>query len=216
MCYNYNGDNMTTIYLMKHSIGLKEKEENNVNESLQISNEKIILSVEGEILAQKYSELDELQNLNMVYSSNYVRAMSTAKYVSYKNNKKLIVDENFGERKFGIKNWKELPKDFFVNQLLDENYKLNDGESKKEVFDRMNKSFEKVLKYNKNKKALIVSHGSAITFLLEKWCDISYDNGYVIYYGNKFILDDFTSPDLIKLEFDKKNELINVDRIKLK
>ena len=204
---------MTTIYLMRHSIAKTPVEMINTNESLQIQNEKIILSVEGEKLALKYSNIKELKGLNSIYSSNYVRSISTSKYISYENNKPIYIDEDFGERKFGVQSWNDIPKDFFSHQLIDEDYKLNNGESRKEVRERMYKAFLKVLKQNKNKKALIVSHASSIAFLLEKWCDISYDKGYVIYYGNKLIIDEFSAPDLIKLEFDDKNKLINVVRI---
>ena len=40
------------------------------------------LSVEGEELASNISEKKELQNIDVVISSNYVRAMATAKYIS--------------------------------------------------------------------------------------------------------------------------------------
>ena len=49
------------------------------NESLQLQNEKMPLSIEGEELASNISKESELQNIDVVISSNYVRAMSTAK-----------------------------------------------------------------------------------------------------------------------------------------
>ena len=193
---------MTTIYLMNHSKAKMEKEYIHTNESLQLENEKFILSVEGETLAQHYSKIKQLKKIDIIYSSNYVRSMSTAKYICDVNNKPLYIDESFGERKFGVNNWNEIPNDFFDNQILDENYKLGNGESKKEVKNRMLTSLRKVLKQNKNQTILIVSHSSSIAFLLDEWCDISYDSGYVIYYGNKSIVDGLNSPDLIKLTFD--------------
>lgn len=205
---------MTTIYLMRHSKAKFDKEYINTNESLQLENEKFVLSVEGEELAKKYSKIKELKKLNMIYSSNYVRAISTAKYVCDVNNKPLYIDEDFGERKFGVNSWEELPKDFFDNQWLDENYKMNNGESKKEVKTRMKRALIRVIKQNKNKKALIVSHGSAITFLLEDWCDVTFDKDCVIYYGNKLILDGWDSPELLELKFDDNNKLIDINRIK--
>ena len=58
-----------------------------------------MLSVEGEINAQKLSNLEELKNINVLWSSNYVRAISTAKYIAFKNNIDINIDENFNERK---------------------------------------------------------------------------------------------------------------------
>ncbi len=207
---------MTTIYLMRHSKAKMDKEYINTNESLQLENEKFVLSVEGEELAKKYSKIKELKNLNMIYSSNYVRAMATAKYVCEVNKKPLYIDEDFGERRFGINSWDELPKEFFSNQALDEDYKMPNGESKKEVRERMYKALIKVIKQNKDKKALIVSHGSAMMFLLEKWCDVTYDEGYVVYHGNKLLLDGvINAPDLFKFQFDDNNTLVSIDRITL-
>ena len=73
---------MTTIYLMRHSIALKDINNDYNDESLQLQNEKMPLSIEGEELAFNISKESELQNIDVVISSNYVRAMSTAKYIS--------------------------------------------------------------------------------------------------------------------------------------
>lgn len=90
--------NITQVYLIRHSNQLKIR--NCISkESTQISNEKIVLSVEGEINAQKLSNLEELKNINVLWSSNYVRAISTAKYIAFKNNIDVNIDENFNERK---------------------------------------------------------------------------------------------------------------------
>lgn len=82
---------MKIIYFMRHSEPLKPISMNN-NDSLQIQNEKWGLTINGEKLAEKISGLSELANFDIVISSNYVRAMSTAKYFT---KDKLFVDENF-------------------------------------------------------------------------------------------------------------------------
>ena len=205
---------MKTIYLMNHSKAKMEKEYINTTEFLQLENEKFILSVEGEKLALKYSKRKELSDINMIYSSNYVRSMATAKYICDVNNKPLYIDEDFGERKFGVNDWDNIPSNYFEEQILDENYKLGNGESRKEVENRMYEALIRVLKQSKNEKTVIVSHTSSIAFLLNKWCDISYDSGYVIYYGNKLIVDGFSAPDLIKLTFDDNNKLQDIEHVK--
>ena len=70
---------MKTIYFMRHSEPLKPISINN-KDTLQIQNEKWGLTINGEKLAKKKSQLNELTNFDMVISSNYVRAISTAKY----------------------------------------------------------------------------------------------------------------------------------------
>ena len=47
-------------------------------------NEKNPLSVRGEEKAKIMSEIDELRNVEVLVSSHYVRAMSTAKYIAEK------------------------------------------------------------------------------------------------------------------------------------
>ena len=86
---------------MRHAEPLKPVNINN-RDSLQIQNEKWGLTVNGEILAQKMSFIKEFSNFDIVISSNYVRAISMAKYFT---KDKLLIDESFGERKFGINNW---------------------------------------------------------------------------------------------------------------
>lgn len=207
---------MTVVYLMRHSKGKLERENINISEPFQVTNEKYMLSVEGERLAFAYSKLKELHGLSMVVSSNYVRTMATAKYVAFNNKLPLMVDEDFNERVFGIDMKEDLPPDFFKKQVDNRDYKLKNGESFNEVKTRMLKGLIKVMKKNKGKKSLIVTHGSAITFLLSKWCDITYENNnYVIKYKGKVILNGFDSPDLLELKFNEKNKLINIRRITL-
>ena len=91
--------NLTQVYLVRHAEQLKIKNKIVKNESNQISNEKIILSVAGEKEAEKISELEELKNIDILWSSNYVRAISTAKYIAEKNNIEINIDESFNERK---------------------------------------------------------------------------------------------------------------------
>ena len=89
------------IFLIRHSEQLKIKDTKKYDISDQINNEKIILSVNGEILAREISELQVMQNINMVWSSNYVRALETAKYIAEKNNIEINVDSRLNERKLG-------------------------------------------------------------------------------------------------------------------
>ena len=61
------------------------------------------------IQQEKNQKQKNFYNFDIVYSSNYVRAISTAKYFT---NDKVNIDESFGERKFGISNQEELPANF--------------------------------------------------------------------------------------------------------
>ena len=70
---------MKEIYLIRHSEPLKSINVDN-DDSLQVQNEKWCLTIKGEILAKEKSEQEIFKNFDIVISSNYVRAISTAKY----------------------------------------------------------------------------------------------------------------------------------------
>ena len=91
--------NLTQVYLIRHSEQLKIENKIVRDEESQISNEKIILSVEGEKKAQEISKLKELNNIDILWSSNYVRAIATAKYIAKQNHIEINIDESFNERK---------------------------------------------------------------------------------------------------------------------
>ena len=158
---------MTTIYLIRHSKTLKVNNDY-TKDNLQLQNEKQILSLEGEDIAKKHFSSDIYNNIDCVYSSNYIRSISTAKYVAEKNNLEINVLDDLGERKFGINSWNELPNDFEQKQLLDENYKIIEGESQKEVRSRMKSAIIEILNKSKGKNIVVVSHGTAIIFLLKE------------------------------------------------
>ena len=95
----------TIIYLIRHSEQLKIKGNVLSKDSDQVQNEKIVLSVDGEEKARILSENEELHKIDVLFSSNYARAISTAKYISAKNNIEINIDERLGERKLRWFKW---------------------------------------------------------------------------------------------------------------
>lgn len=203
---------MTTIYLMRHSMALKNINNDYNDESLQLQNEKMPLSIEGEELASNISEESELQNIDVVISSNYVRAVATAKYISKANNVNLIVNSAFGERKFGVNSWDELLSGFELRQNDDENYKIGDGESQKEVRERVYKALMEVIDKYKDKRIVIVSHASAILWLLKQWCDVDLKNKCITFNVKSILYDNIFNCTTFKLEFDDKR-LVDIDKV---
>ena len=201
---------MTTIYLIRHSKPLKV--DNTFNkDNLQIQNEKSSLSIEGEQIAKEKLNNKELENIDILFSSNYVRAIQTAKYIANKNNLKINIVSDLGERKFGIDSWEQLPDNFEKNQFFDENYKIGNGESQKDVRKRMEYVIEKILKECSNKRIAIVSHSTAISYLLKKWCDVSYESDYK--FNNKVFFDGkWNYCETFKLKF-QGNDLLSVEII---
>lgn len=204
----------TIVYLIRHSEQLKINGIKNIKEDDQINNEKVILSVEGENKARELSEREELNNIDIIWSSNYVRAIATAKYIAYRNNSEINIDSNFNERKLGnLNNLKNIGKNkkysYVEEQLLDEKLKNINGENRVEVNKRMTNALNKVLKQNEGKNIVIVSHGAAIKFLLMNWCKLN-DELNLEYKGKELAID---SPCLLKLIF-RNSELVDLEQIK--
>ena len=205
---------MTIVYLIRHSEGFRPLQGIfNTNDSVQLINEKSPLSLNGEKLAEHISSQNEFQDLDIVWCSNYVRAMCTAKYFAVNNNLKVNIDDRLKERVQGITSWDELPDDFGEKQLTDETYKIGFGENQIEVRNRMDEVFFEILNANKNKKIAIIGHSTAITFLLKKWCDIKYNEPYK--FNNKIFFDGkWNFCEVFKLMFDDNNELESIENLK--
>ena len=136
----------TIVYLIRHSVKLKNNyiEEYNSSQSNTVRDEKIILSSEGEKRAEILSNEKELQNLDVIYASNCVRTLQTAKYIMEKQNLKVNIDERFDERRVGQPNDGTI-KDWFTRQHIDENFRTEGGESQKDVRERFSKAFMDML-----------------------------------------------------------------------
>ncbi len=203
---------MNTLYLMRHSEPFKKyKGIEDVKEDILFSNIKSPLSVYGEHFAESISHDNEFNDIDIVWSSNYVRAMSTAKYFANRNNLKVNITDKLGERIHGVNSWDELPSDFEIHQLVDENYKIGNGENQKEVRERMLSFINNLLNENKNKRILIVSHATAITFLLKTWCEIKEDYKFN---DKTFFNGKWNYCETFKLIFNDNNELINIENLK--
>ena len=146
----------TTIYLIRHSIPFKEHRGIElIDDDILSWNMKSPLSIEGEEISKEYFKKKEFRNIDVVWASSYVRAMTTAKYLAYHNHLKVNVASIFNERIHGINNWDELPSDFEKRQLEDETYKIGNGESRKEVKERMLQGANKLLEEYKGKTLLL-------------------------------------------------------------
>lgn len=216
----------TTIYLIRHSNKFDTKMFGNIktSESLQNLKQKIILSDIGEERAKIMAGEKELQNIDKIYASNYVRTMETAKYMAINQNLKINIDERIGElviaapkKVSGEEFWNILEKTF-----ADSKFKREDGESQEEVRKRMLEFLNEVLEQNSGKRVAVFSHGFAIMFLMLNWANLVLErknkneklNIKITYNGNILVNGRPNSPDVFKLIFDENKELINMENIK--
>ena len=209
---------MTIIYLIRHSESIKSKNllfESDLSD--QVKNEKIPLTPDGEEKAKMISTYKELENIDVVFCSEYERAISTAKYIANKNNININVSAKLNERKIG--NAENLPKTFWLTQLEDENAKAPNGENRKEVTERFLSYINNILMHYSKKRIVIVSHATAITFLLMNWCELVSanleDKSRHLKFKNKDVINDiFRCPEVFKLSFDDDDSIIDIELIR--
>lgn len=88
----------TIIYLIRHSEQYRDYEYKDDVDNEREKNKKIILSVEGEEKAKIFAKKEVLKDIHVLYSSDFVRAIATAKYIAKNNNITINIDERLGER----------------------------------------------------------------------------------------------------------------------
>ena len=199
----------TVVYLIRHSESTPKSNVKFIsnNDSNQLQNEKAFLSVSGEKRAEELSKHPELQNIDAVYSSNYVRAMETAKYIALENNTIINVDERLNERKIGQMGdmeWKE----FSRLQMKDFDFKLSGGESLNQTKKRIVDAMKNILMFETGNRVAVVGHSTAFTCLMSAWCEIghNYDDEIILSYGDETIVDGhFSAPMVFKVVFDGMN-----------
>ena len=226
---------MKTIYLIRHSAPFVEID--NYTDYTNIPwddyNRNMILSSLGEENAKELCKVEELKNLDAIYSADSFRAIGTAKYISEINNLKIKLDERINERKLGVKDRHTLYKLTFVRKLgvktiseLPENqtmesfnnkdYKFGTGESLNEVDKRFNSFISEILESNENKIALFI-HGIIMMSFLQNNTEFSFDGRNMkLLFNNKEIYNGkMINPMIYKIIYDDNNKLSNIEYINI-
>lgn len=177
-------------------------------------NRNMILSPEGEKRAEGLCNIEELDNVDRIFTSNSVRAIATAKYLAEKNNIKIELDKRIDERIFGVETLNDLPKDFNKLSFDNKDFKMNNGESLNEVDSRFINFINDLLEQDSNKNVLVI-HGLILLSYLETICDFSFDgNIFDIKYKNKVIINgNPKSPSVYKITYNDNKEVIDVELI---
>lgn len=89
--------------------------------------------------------------------------------------------------------------DYTTEQLLDSSLKNVGGESAEEVRKRMISFFDEIMIDGDGKNIALISHGAAIKFFLQNFCEFSLDKGGFIYDGQVVVPTKIASPSIVKL-----------------
>ena len=99
---------------------------------------------------------------------------------------------------------------YTVEQLLDFKLKNIDGESNEEVRKRMLECVNEILNKYVGQRIVIVSHGAAIKYFLQNWCEYVYEKDALYREGNFICPRTLSAPSVLKLEFEDDN-LVNMN-----
>ena len=176
---------ITTVYLVRHA-------EPNFYNHNDMDRELTLKGLQDcQLLLNYFSK----QNIHVIYSSPYRRAIETIKSKAEFHQVSVIKRDAFRERKISS-NWIEDFQNFVQKQWQDFSFKLPSGESLEEVQERTVHALKCLLKERLGEQIIISSHGTAISTIVN-------------YFYPQFGLSDFQKlkrlfPFIIRMTFDKK------------
>ncbi|RIX53754.1 histidine phosphatase family protein [Paenibacillus nanensis] len=163
------------------------------------------LSPEGTAAAAKVADLLESEEIHLVCSSSYERAMATVRELAARRNLEIQAFEELVERPIlGLHqqmSW-ELIEEAIKESFDNFDYALEGGETTREVQKRAIPVMEKLLEEYAGKTIVIGTHGNMMTIIMNY-----YDNRY----GYAFWKQS-SKPDVYRLTF-QENRLMAVERI---
>ncbi len=138
------------------------------------------LTEKGKNEVKEFSKVID-SSYDLFISSSLKRAEETAQILNEKIQMKIIYSDDFCEMNNGL--LADLTKDEFHQKYpglffssLDMNEHYPNGESPIEFYNRIKNSFLNLIKNNKNKKILLVTHGGVITIILSILYGYPYSN----------------------------------------
>lgn len=131
------------------------------------------ISPKGALQLEKLGERCLSIPFDAVYSSPLIRALKTARAAVGGRPIPILVDDGLRELHFGSmdgKRYDELgtlfPKEYGIFQQDFGHFRAPQGESVSEVYERMSKTFERIVGENQGKVIGLFSHGAALRALL--------------------------------------------------
>ncbi|QGQ99434.1 histidine phosphatase family protein [Paenibacillus psychroresistens] len=163
------------------------------------------LSEAGKMAALQVAEVLADEEINLIVSSSYSRAIETVKPLADQLNMPIIEFEELRERPIKGLNYQLTEPELLAGieqSFIDIDYCLEGGETTREAQHRAVPILEKLLTDYAGQKIAIGTHGNILTILL-KYYDTSY--GYAFWQQT-------SQPDIYRLAFEDK-QLTEVKRI---
>ena len=176
------GGLMTTVYLIRHSLKMREP----VGGRSNVFTHMRPLSAEGEERAKKLLEIPELRNADFAYASSMSRSLATIRYLIESDNVPYEIDGRLSE----ISRPDNMSMPVFI-ELQKAGQPIPGGETWAECRKRMTEAIDDIVREHSGERILVGSHGAAMGLYFE---------GMGL---GKF--REINSPDIFRLEFDGGN-----------
>ena len=127
---------MKHLYFVSNNLVSKTNVIHSKETTFKSAREKTMLSKKGEENALSLTKMKVLEDIEVVYASEYFGAMNTGKYIAEEKRIDLVIDKRLNERVVGNLGTNEF-RYLKGMQEHDFNFKLEDGESINDVQKRM-------------------------------------------------------------------------------
>jgi 2,3-bisphosphoglycerate-dependent phosphoglycerate mutase len=118
------------------------------------------------------------KNIDSIYSSPFKRSIDTVKDFAKTTGLEIKIENDFRERKIG--KWVEDFRAFSQKQWEDFDFRLDNGESLREVQERNISALFKVINSNIGKSIAIATHGTALSTIINYF---NPDFGYIDFWN---------------------------------
>ncbi len=180
----------TNIYLVRHAHSTYTPDER-----------KRPLSQKGFISAEKVTELLQAENIDVVVSSPYMRAVQTVKGIAGYIEQEVILEEGFKERKLAGKSVEDFDE-AITKVWQDYNFAWLGGESNYHAQQRGVDALKHVLEQYRGENIAVGTHGNIMAIIMN-----NFDKQYNFHFWKALSM-----PDIYKLTFDEK-ALVEVKRV---
>ena len=175
---------MTHVYFIRHSLS-----------DVSIKDDLLRpLTDNGLIKANELIKIFEKIEIDMIFSSPYIRTIQTIEPIAKNKNLDIKIVEDLRERKVS-NGWIENFNEYCKKQWENFNYKLENGESLNEVQLRNIQILNRILEENNGKRIIIGTHGTSLSTIINY-----YDKTYNY---NEFMEIINIMPYIVKIEFEK-------------
>lgn len=195
---------MKHLYFVSNNLVSKANVIHSKETTFKSAREKTMLSKKGEENALSLTKMKVLEDIEVVYTSEYFGAMNTGKYLAEEKRIDLVIDKRLNERVVGNLGTNEF-RYLKGMQEHDFQFKLEDGESINDVQKRMEDFLLDIL-ISPEKNILIVTHNIALMSLIAKYCNKGYNlyDRLILDYHDEVIFDGtFHGMDLIEFVYDE-------------